>query len=180
MADSVTLSCNALTRRYGARFALMVGCATALAGWFVWGGQIQAATPTLVKPAAPSPAAIAIDSRYKSLIQPLLTKYCYQCHGGGKSKGGLALDQFNSIEAIQNARAGWRTVSDMISQKVMPPDDKPQPTKAEIDQLVKFIDDALDFVDLAAPRNPGFVPIHRLNRTEINNTIRDLEIGRAS
>ena len=55
----------------------------------------------------------------------------------------------------------------------MPPDGKTQPTQAERDRITGWIDRELFKIDPAHP-DPGRVTIHRLNRAEYNNTIRDL------
>ncbi len=56
----------------------------------------------------------------------------------------------------------------------MPPEDKLQPTAIERDLLLTFLDQRLATVDCTKGRDPGRVTIRRLNRTEYNNTIRDL------
>jgi hypothetical protein len=40
-------------------------------------------------------------------VKPLLDTYCFKCHGNGKKKGDLTLDQFTSVEAVLK-RAGER------------------------------------------------------------------------
>ena len=56
----------------------------------------------------------------------------------------------------------------------MPPEDSPQPDRAESEQVAAAIKAALDRDDCGKPPNPGRVTIRRLNRAEYNNTIRDL------
>ena len=55
----------------------------------------------------------------------------------------------------------------------MPPAGMPQPTVAERNLLVSWTESALSKTDCKLP-DPGRVTLHRLNRVEYNNTIRDL------
>ena len=65
-------------------------------------------------------------------------------------------------------------MADELNQKLMPPEERPQPKPEEYATILNWISDALNFCDCSGPRNPGRVAIRRLNRTEYNNTIRDL------
>ena len=124
--------------------------------------------------AQPLAARAQIEERLKSQVQPFLQANCYRCHGNGKHKGDVALDKFTSLASIQSDRKTWNAVRDQLQQHDMPPKKAPQPPAGQVSMVLKFAADALNFVDASAPRDPGFVPIHRLNRNEYNNTIRDL------
>ena len=54
--------------------------------------------------AVASPLASGTESqaaaRFHKEIQPILSEYCYDCHGDGMSKGGVAFDAFKSDEAL--------------------------------------------------------------------------------
>ncbi|MEE1544544.1 MAG: DUF1587 domain-containing protein, partial [Alphaproteobacteria bacterium] len=79
-------------------------------------------------------------------------------------------------EFIRNGHT-WEKVYDMLHRREMPPEKKPQPADEELVLLVEFIDAELakfDCSDPAVPVNPGRVTLRRLNRSEYNNTIRDL------
>ena len=119
-------------------------------------------------------AALAIQSRFDGQIKPLLNQYCGNCHLGGKDKGDVRLDQFDTIESVQKDAQTWRYVADVVHGKVMPPENKPQPTDAERELLKTWIKEALDHCDCSGPRDPGRVTVRRLNRNEYNNTVRDL------
>ncbi len=107
-------------------------------------------------------------------VKPLLEANCYKCHGNGKKKGGLALDAFASPEAMLKDLKTWDLVLDNIRSGDMPPDDaEKQPTQAERDLIVSWINRVVYAIDPDHP-DPGRVTIRRLNRVEYNNTIRDL------
>jgi hypothetical protein len=56
----------------------------------------------------------------------------------------------------------------------MPPEKKPQPSEAQRETVLHYIDGQLSKADCAGPSNPGKVTLRRLNREEYKNTIRDL------
>src|SRR3954463_5746875 len=120
-----------------------------------------------------APVLDAKEESFKKEIQPILQQYCYDCHGNGKSKGDLALDQYKTVEAIRADRKRWELVLRNVKSGEMPPEKKPQPSQAQRDLLAKFVEDQVFPVDPKKP-DPGRVTIRRLNRAEYNNTVRDL------
>ena len=111
---------------------------------------------------------------FEHAIQPLLSNYCYECHGDGVHKSGLALDSYATAADVRNARAKWEAVLRNVSQHQMPPDDDgPVPTNEERDLISRFVEQELFQLDPAHP-DPGRVVLRRLNRAEYNATIRDL------
>ena len=139
---------------------------------------IAASAPTGAGPAAgkpqPSPQTVALESRFAQEVKPLLVQYCFNCHGNGKAKGQVGLDPFTDLVSVQGAAQTWNAVSDVLTHRVMPPEDKKQPSDAERKLITEWIGEALNHYDFSGPRDPGHVPIRRLNRSEYNNTIRDL------
>ena len=55
----------------------------------------------------------------------------------------------------------------------MPPTGRPRPGNDDVHKLVDWLETSLDRAGAAKP-NPGRASIHRLNRTEYGNAIRDL------
>jgi hypothetical protein len=107
----------------------------------------------------------------------LLTKYCVSCHNERLKTAGLTLDRM----AIERIDAGadvaeleaWEKVVRKLRSGAMPPVGLPRPGKAEYDLLAGSIETALDRRAAADP-NPGRPVVHRLNRVEYTNAIRDL------
>ncbi|MDB6039513.1 MAG: Protein of unknown function (DUF1587)/Protein of unknown function (DUF1592)/Protein of unknown [Verrucomicrobiales bacterium] len=117
------------------------------------------------------PARGAFDSE----VHPLLEKYCFKCHAGEKIKGGVDLSKYHAELDIQRDPKTWQTVLRQVREREMPPENKPQPTDEERQLLVAFTKHTLENIDYSkSVRDPGRVLIHRLSRTEYNNTIRDL------
>ncbi len=117
-------------------------------------------------------SALAAPS-YSKNVRPLLEKYCYSCHGNGKKKADLALDAYKDEAALLGDRRMWEKVLHNVRTREMPPENKPQPTPAERDLIAGWIDAEIFKCDCSHP-DPGRVTLRRLNRTEYNNTIRDL------
>ena len=123
---------------------------------------------------SPTPAAAAHDPEFSKNVAPLLQKYCYECHGNGKHKGDVSLDSDQSLTDIHKNAKKWETVMELVHKQEMPPDDASAlPSQAERDVISNWVEKELFRVDPANP-DPGRVTIHRLNRNEYNNTIRDL------
>ena len=108
-------------------------------------------------------------------ILPLLERYCYQCHGDGEEKGGLALDQYQTERDVQKGYRLWEQLHSFIVAGEMPPEHiKKRPSKSEQDLLAGWTRHALDKFYKSSPPDPGRVTVRRLNRTEYNNVVRDL------
>ncbi len=121
----------------------------------------------------PVPAPAAGPAIYKAQIEPLLSQYCYRCHGDGKHKGGLALDSYADEAQVLKDRKTWEKVLHHVRTREMPPENKPQPSQTERDVITGWIELEVFQCDCKHP-DPGRVTIRRLNRNEYNNTIRDL------
>src|SRR5213079_311051 len=67
----------------------------------------------------------------------------------------------------------WEKVVRKIRTGAMPPAGRPRPDKSTADAVVTFLETELDNAALAHP-NPGHPSLHRLNRTEYHNAIRDM------
>ena len=132
----------------------------------VWGGGGEAVNSALT--------AGNLETRFRGEVRPFLQSNCFKCHGDGHHKGDVALDKYTGFQSIQQDRKTWQKVLEELEQHEMPPKKAPQPPGEQVAGVLKFVSEALSFADAATPRDPGFVPIHRLNRNEYNNTIRDL------
>ena len=102
----------------------------------------------------------------------LLTQYCASCHNDRLHTAGLVLDKLNIENVAANAEA-WEKIADKLRTGTMPPPGLPRPDAKSSGQLVSRIENALDRAAEAKP-NPGRIGIHRLNRAEYANAVRDL------
>lgn len=110
---------------------------------------------------------------FRKDIQPLLAKYCYDCHADGANKGNVAFDELKSDEAIVAKPELWLAALKNLRSGVMPPEKKPHPTAEEIKRIEDWIKFDAFGIDAKNP-DPGRVTVRRLNRTEYRNTIKDL------
>ena len=86
---------------------------------------------------------------------------------------GWQLDAFADDEAVLADRQLWEKVLRKVRAGVMPPSGESRPNKQEVQVIARWIKSGPFQIN---PRNidPGQVVIHRLNRLEYRNTIRDL------
>lgn len=102
----------------------------------------------------------------------LLNQYCVVCHNEQLHTAGLVLSKLD----VTNVPAGaetWEKVIGKLRTGAMPPVGMPRPDKATYDAFATYLETALDRAAITNP-NPGRVAIHRLNRAEYRNAIRDL------
>ena len=106
-------------------------------------------------------------------VAPLLKKYCASCHGGKQQIAGIDVTRYRDEASVVKARDIWENISRNVGAGHMPPKGSPQPTAKERATVTGWIEATLSQVDCRI-REPGSVTLRRLNRTEYNNTIRDL------
>ncbi len=104
--------------------------------------------------------------------QALLNQYCITCHNAKLKTGGLALDQLN-IDRVGDNAESWEKVVRKVRAGLMPPAGARRPARPSLDSLAGTVEDALGRTAAANP-NPGRTPLHRMNRAEYANAIRDL------
>ncbi|HKS36610.1 MAG TPA: DUF1592 domain-containing protein, partial [Verrucomicrobiae bacterium] len=118
---------------------------------------------------AENPAA----AHFRKDVQPILVKYCYDCHGDGMNKGKVAFDEFKSDDELLGKHDLWSKVLKNLRGGLMPPEKKPRPSAEEVRRLENWVKREAFGIDPKDP-DPGRVTIRRLNRVEYRNTIRDL------
>jgi mono/diheme cytochrome c family protein len=104
--------------------------------------------------------------------QALVKKYCAGCHSGSVKSGGFSLNSVDLAHPDRTAENAENVIR-KLRAGMMPPSGLPRPERATLDAFAASIENA---VDLAAARNPnpGRPALHRLNRTEYENSVRDL------
>jgi hypothetical protein len=113
----------------------------------------------------------AVDERG---ARDLVSKHCLSCHSTAKQKGDVDLEKLPAPGASKEGDDRWEGVRRALASQDMPPPEKSQPSQAERDALVTWIDRQLDGPGGDTPTDPGWVTVHRLTRTEYNRTIHDL------
>jgi hypothetical protein len=98
--------------------------------------------------------------------------YCDTCHFGPKPRAGLNLEALD-LANLEAKGAAWEKVLRKLRTREMPPSGSPRPDEATYRLLVKEIETERDRLAEVKP-NPGRPALHRLNRAEYANAIRDL------
>jgi hypothetical protein len=102
----------------------------------------------------------------------LLDKYCVTCHNSKTKIAGLTLDTADLNNVPNNAEM-WEKVIKKLHTGAMPPLGMPKPEKANVDEFLTWLEGSIDKAYTLHP-NPGRPALHRLNRAEYANAIRDL------
>jgi cytochrome c551/c552 len=102
----------------------------------------------------------------------LLDQYCVGCHNEKLKTGGLALDKLDVDRPGENAET-WEKVIRKLRAGMMPPAGAGRPDRATLDAFAHRLEAQLDRAAAANP-NPGALGLHRLNRSEYANAVRDL------
>jgi mono/diheme cytochrome c family protein len=129
--------------------------------------------PPVTPSPAPAQAADAEQKAYDEAMRPLLAQFCGNCHGPKKPPGGVDVEKYHTVAEIRKDAAAWRRILAQLRDRSMPPSGMPQPSDTQRAHLAAWIESVLDSGD-GTPANPGRVTLHRLNRVEYNNTVRDL------
>jgi hypothetical protein len=101
-----------------------------------------------------------------------LDQYCVTCHNQRLKTAGLTLDTL-PVDSIASHPETWEKVVKKLQTRVMPPQGARRPGEAAYDSLIAWLTAELDRESAAHPV-PGRPMLHRLNRAEYANAVRDL------
>src|SRR5437660_1756814 len=105
--------------------------------------------------------------------QAVLDQYCITCHNQKLRTAGLMLDAVDVTRPAANAEV-WERVIAKLRAGSMPPPGRPRPDAATYHAVAGWLETEIDRAWIANP-NPGRISaVHRLNRTEYGNAVRDL------
>jgi cytochrome c551/c552 len=102
----------------------------------------------------------------------LLDRYCVGCHSAALKSGGLVLEKLDVAHAGDAAET-WEKVIRKVRAGMMPPSGVPRPDRAALDSFAANLEMQLDRAAASKPA-PASPALHRLNRTEYANAVRDL------
>jgi mono/diheme cytochrome c family protein len=128
------------------------------------------AAPAGVTPRPVLHAQEQVDTR------AFMKQYCLGCHSEQARQRGLAPVALEGLDLAQVARDAhtWEQVVRKMRAGVMPPSGLPRPEKVARERFLGLVEGALDRAGRTNP-NPGRTePVHRLNRTQYRNAVRDL------
>ena len=101
-----------------------------------------------------------------------IQRYCVSCHSDRLKTSGLSLEPVD-LDSLSAASDVWERVVKKVRVGMMPPQGAPQPGVETRESIVKFLTTRLDRAATNHP-SPGQKMIHRLNRAEYGNAVRDL------
>jgi hypothetical protein len=129
-------------------------------------GVVAAAGAAVYLGARPSPQA-QLDEQWA-----MLNRYCTDCHNDAELTAELSFEGRRSGE-IHTDPAIWEKVVHKLAIGAMPPRDQPQP---DPETRARFLTALTGTLDAAAAAQPyaGATTVHRLNRVEYANAVRDL------
>jgi hypothetical protein len=142
----------------------------------VWVGAvcIEGSPQTQVRLTA-SAQATAVkkpDMTTPTPARALVSTYCVTCHNERTKTANLLLDKTD--DQVAHASDTWEKVVVQLRSRAMPPPNMPRPDNATYDAVAAWLESELDRAAAARP-NPGRpAGLHRLNRTEYANAVRDL------
>jgi hypothetical protein len=116
-------------------------------------------------------AAVAQDARVDS--EALIGKYCAACHNSTDFAGGVDLEFASADSIAERPRIGEKMIK-RLRAGMMPPAGKDRPDYDTVQKLAKSVEENIDKIAATKGPHPLAPGLHRLNRTEYTNAIRDL------
>ncbi len=142
------------------RRLLAIACVVPMSMAFVSGQSAQTA------PAAQASGVATPVATQRALVD----RYCVVCHNAKLFTANLALDKLDLGHLGDHAEIGEKVVR-KLRAGMMPPAGMPRPDPATLDSLIVWMEKELDRNAVTYLPAPG---LHRLNRTEYTNAIRDV------
>ena len=150
----------------------------AAAGFLCLSAGLAAAGPeggTPQAPAVQTATAQTAPSVAAPQVRAMLNRYCVGCHSDRGAAAGSVPISLQGLDAADVAAhpADWETVALKLRSRMMPPVGRLRPEEATYDAVAGWLEAELDRA-AADNVNPGRTTVHRLNRLEYGNAIRDL------
>src|SRR5579871_1052627 len=143
-----------------------------MARWLWLGTSVWVACAASVLMSAASPQTAASVPAPGRAQQEVITRYCVTCHNDRLKTSGLSLEHADVSQVATNPEV-WEAVVRKLQARAMPPQGARRPDEDTYRSLESSIEDA---IDAHAAKSPyaGAPILHRLNRSEYKNAIRDL------
>lgn len=116
----------------------------------------------------------AAPATFEQAVTPFIAKNCAGCHNDKLKTAGLSLTGYKDVASMVHDRAVWEKAIHRLNAGEMPPKPLPRPDAQSIETFTKWVENQFAVADRTTPADPGHLTAHRLNRTEYDNTIRDL------
>jgi mono/diheme cytochrome c family protein len=138
------------------------------------GAGAQAPAPVSSAPAVPAAARQqAAAAAPAGTPEAVVRRYCMGCHNSRTKSGNLSFTDVDLTDIGSHPEI-WERVVRKVGAGMMPPAGMPRPDPAAMDGFLAAISNDLDRAFDTRPDPGRTEPLHRLNRTEYANAIRDL------
>jgi mono/diheme cytochrome c family protein len=140
-----------------------------ISDWIDQGANVNAAAapaPVVARKLPPSVSTITSAQMERSYFEA----YCFTCHSGANAKAGLEIDELDTSHVEKDAEK-WERVVRMLRSGMMPKAGMPRPDQKTYEAVTVWMENELDKHRVVQFPPPG---LHRLNRAEYTNAIRDL------
>ncbi|MBM3819932.1 MAG: DUF1592 domain-containing protein [Acidimicrobiia bacterium] len=144
----------------------------ALAGALLTASLIGVSTAPEAQQASPAPQNAPAPASDAQVHLATMKQYCVACHNDRMKTAGLSLEGITADSIAQRADVFEKAVR-KLRGRVMPPPGARQPDGAAVDGLVAWLETSLDRAAGQAHISDRVV-LHRLNRKEYGNAVRDL------
>ncbi len=104
--------------------------------------------------------------------EAVVKQYCFGCHNDKLKSGNFSWAKIDMAHPEHNAEDAEKAIN-MLRVGMMPPPGMPRPAQDVRNTLANYLETAIDKTSTSNP-NPGHPPLHRLNRTEYENSIKNL------
>ena len=115
-----------------------------------------------------------LQKHFEKEVLPILREACFDCHGPQEANEGIALHKYPDVKSVTDDRKVWERILLALRFGKMPPQGGPPLSQEKRKLLVDWIRPVVTEIDCDLPRPLTPVTIRRLNRSEYDNTIRDL------
>jgi len=116
--------------------------------------------------------ALGIGARGQDAQKAVVNRYCAGCHNEKLKSGNFSWSKIDVAHVDQSAEETERAIR-MLHAGMMPPPGAPRPDAAATNTLISYLEGGIDRAAAVHPY-PGAPALHRLNRNEYRNSIRDL------
>ena len=144
--------------------------------WRSVGGLMAAAWFALLSPLGANQTASSwpqVSPAEPSPLRPVLNRYCVGCHNDRLLTADLSLEAMDAVHVAGGAEV-WEEVIRKLRSGAMPPPGRPRPDATVVEDVLAWLETELDGAAALDP-DPGRTDsVHRLNRAEYRNAIRDL------
>ena len=137
--------------------------------------RAQSGSPAAAQPVARASAQSPSPAAERAKHRAWLNQYCVSCHNSrtaSPSNDPVNLETASLDDLLPHA-ATWERVLRKLSVRAMPPQGMPHPTEPDYVAFTSWLSGSLDRAWVGRS-SPGRYVVHRLNRTEYGNAIRDL------